>query len=98
MRGSRRVIVHYLDNIIHYMDTSSTPSLLPILRSRQQAELLTLLLGNPALELTLTDLARRLDMAYASVHREIERAESAGIVTSRRIGRSRVVRAATTSP
>lgn len=37
-------------------------------------------------------------MPNASVHREIERAERAGIVESRRIGRTRLVRAATESP
>lgn len=92
------IIARYSDDIIRQMDISQAPPLLPILRSRQQAELLALLLGNPDLELTVTDLAGRLDMAYASAHREVERAESAGIVASRRIGRARLVRADTSSP
>lgn len=90
--------IHGLDDNIQNMDTSLAPPLLPILRSRQQAELLTLLLGNPDLEVTVTELAGRLDIPYASAHREVERAETAGIVASRRIGRSRLVRADTTSP
>lgn len=80
------------------MDKSPAPSLLPILRSQQQAELLALLLGDPDLELSLSELAERTAVAYASVHREIERAEAVGIVTSRRVGRTRLVRADTASP
>ena len=39
--------------------------------------LLALLLGDPDLETSLTDLAARLDTPYPSIHREIERAEAA---------------------
>ena len=80
------------------MDTRESPSLLPIFRSQQQAELLALLLGDPELELSLTELAERADMPYPSVHREIERAEAAGLITSRKIGNTRLVRADTESP
>jgi DNA-binding transcriptional ArsR family regulator len=80
------------------VDRSSSPPLLPIFRSRQQVELLALLLGNPELELSLTDLAERLGTPYPSVHREIDRAEAAGVVTSRKIGNTRLVRANTDSP
>jgi predicted nucleotidyltransferase len=61
-------------------------------------ELLALLLGDPSLELSLTDLSARLDTPYASVHREVERAEAAGLLSSRKIGNTRLVRANTTSP
>lgn len=37
-------------------------------------------------------------MAYPSVHREIERADAAGLVTSRKVGNTRLVRANTESP
>ena len=80
------------------MDTRESPSLLPIFRSQQQAELLALLLGDPELELSLTELADRAGMPYPSVHREIERAEAAGLVTSRKVGNTRLVRADTESP
>lgn len=80
------------------MDRGASPPLLPIFRSRQQAELLALLLGAPELELSLSDLADRLGTPYPSVHREIERAESAGLVRSRKIGNVRLVRADTASP
>lgn len=74
------------------------PSLLPILRSQQQAELLALILGSAELEASLTDLSTQLNMPVSSVHREIERAESAGLVESRKIGNTRLVRANTASP
>ncbi len=80
------------------MDRTPAPLLLPIFRSRQQVELLALLLGDPALELSLSDLAARLGTPYPSVHREIERAEAAGLVTSRKVGNTRLVRANTASP
>lgn len=80
------------------MDRTPAPSLLPIFRSRQQAELLALLLGDPGLELSLTDLAERTGVPYPSVHREIERAEAAGILVSRKIGNTRLVQANVDSP
>jgi len=83
---------------IQLVDRAPAPSLLPILRSQQQAEILALLLGDPKLELSLTDLATRLSTPYPSVHREIERGEAAGLVKSRKVGNTRLVRADTTSP
>ncbi len=90
--------IHELDDIIQFVDKSAPPPLLPILRSQQQAELLALLLGDPELEVSLTDLAERTGVPYATVHREVERAESTGILTSRKVGRTRLVRADTASP
>jgi DNA-binding transcriptional ArsR family regulator len=72
--------------------------LLPILRSQQQGEILALLLGDPDLELSLTEIAARTGAPHPSVHREIDRAERAGLVTSRKVGNTRLVRADTTSP
>jgi DNA-binding transcriptional ArsR family regulator len=80
------------------MERGSTPSLLPILRSQQQGELLAHLLGDPELEVSLTDLAGHLGVPVSSVYREIERAQSAGLVTSHKIGNTRLVRADTNSP
>lgn len=85
-------------SILQIVDKQAAPSLLPIFRSRQQAELLALLLGDPELELSLTDLARRTDTPHPSVHREIERAEAAGLVSSRKVGNTRLVRANPASP
>jgi DNA-binding transcriptional ArsR family regulator len=80
------------------VDKSPTPSLLPIFRSQQQAELLALVLGDPEVEHTLTELADRTGIPYPSVHREVERAEAAGLVSSRLVGRTRLVRADPSSP
>ena len=84
--------------ILQFVDKQPTPPLLPILRSQQQAEILVLLLGDPGQELSLTAIAERNAVPYPSVHREIERAEAAGLVTSRRVGNTRLVRANTDSP
>jgi DNA-binding transcriptional ArsR family regulator len=80
------------------MDRRPSPALLPILRSQQQGEILALLLGDPELELSLTEIATRLGVPHPSVYREIQRAEQAGLVTSRKVGNTRLVRANTGSP
>ena len=80
------------------MDKAPTPSLLPILRSQQQAELLALILGDPSTEHGLTELTERTGIPYASVHREVERAEASGLLTSRFVGRTRLIRADPASP
>ena len=80
------------------MDRQPTPPLLPILRSRQQGEILALLLGDPGLELSLTEIAARTGAPHPSVYREIQRAEQAGLVTTRKVGNTRLVRADTDSP
>jgi DNA-binding transcriptional ArsR family regulator len=75
------------------VEKSPAPALLPILRSRQQAEILAWLLDHPDREATLAELSRRLGVPVSSIHREIQRAEQAGLVTSRRVGAARLVRA-----
>lgn len=80
------------------MERSPAPSLLPILRSQQQGEILALLLGDPDLELSLTEISERTGVPHPSVYREIERAEHAGLVTTRKVGNTRLVRANTASP
>lgn len=57
-----------------------------------------MLLGDPELELSLTEVANRTEAPLPSVHREIKRAEAAGIVTSRKVGNVRMVRANVESP
>jgi predicted nucleotidyltransferase len=80
------------------VDRTPAPSLLPILRSQQQGEILALLLGDPDQELSLTDIARLTGAPQPSVFREVERAESAGLVTSRKVRNTRLVRANVSSP
>lgn len=99
-RSSERVDFHELRDIFQFvgMNRSSTPPLLPIFRSKQQAELLADVLGDPSREESLTDLSSRLGIPLASVQREIERAEKAGLVESRRVGKTRLIRANDASP
>ncbi|MQA17075.1 MAG: MarR family transcriptional regulator [Pseudonocardiaceae bacterium] len=72
---------------------SEAPPLLPILRSRTQAGILATLLLNPGLELTQTELARRVDASVTSVSDEVRRLVQAGILASRTLGRARLIRA-----
>jgi len=90
--------VRELKSTLLLVDRQPAPSLLPILRSQQQGEILALLLGDPDLELSLTEIAARTGTPHASVYREIQRAEQAGLVTSRKIGNTRLVRANADSP
>ena len=83
-----------MQSIVQDMQKSAPPPLLPLLRSRLQAEVLTLVLLNPDREWTLTELASRVGAAVSSVQREIVRAERAGVMASRRVGRTRLVKAA----
>jgi DNA-binding transcriptional ArsR family regulator len=91
------VTIRKLKSILQNMDRQPAPPLLPILRSQQQGEILALLLGDPGLELSLTEIAARTGAPHPSVYREIQRAEQAGLVTSRKVGNTRLVRANTAS-
>jgi predicted nucleotidyltransferase len=70
------------------------PPLLPLLRSRLQADLLTLVLLHPEREWTLTELATRVGASVATAQREADRAERTGVIRSRRVGNTRLVRSA----
>jgi predicted nucleotidyltransferase len=59
---------------------TSVPSLLPIFRSEMQINLLGLLLLQPERSWTLQVLANTLGAPASSVHRELGRAEAAGII------------------
>jgi predicted nucleotidyltransferase len=76
------------------MQRGSPPPLLPLLRSKLQAEVLTLVLLGPEQEWSLTGLASRAGVSVSSVQREVDRAEQAGVVSSRRLGSTRLVKAA----
>jgi DNA-binding transcriptional ArsR family regulator len=97
-RLTRKATVHKMKSILQFVERGATPSLLPILRSQQQGEILSLVLDNPDSEFSLTEIATRTGAPHPSVHREIRRAEEAGLVTSRKVGNIRLVRANTASP
>jgi hypothetical protein len=73
------------------MQRGGPPPLLPLLRSRLQAEILSLVLLNPGREWTLSELASRVRASTSSVLREVARAEQAGVMASRRVGNTRLV-------
>ncbi|HEY6276071.1 MAG TPA: MarR family transcriptional regulator [Streptosporangiaceae bacterium] len=68
-----------------------------MLRSQHQADLLALLLLHPEEEFTITELAHRLSLPQSTVSSEVSRLTDAGILTSRAVGRARLVRADTAS-
>ncbi len=72
---------------------SHAPGLLPILRSRHLAEMLTLLLLHPDTEYTLSEVAGKLGLPLTTVQREASRLADSGLIKERRVGRSRLVSA-----
>ncbi len=64
-----------------------------MLRSDTQGRLLARILANPAQEHNLTELVKWTGSSMPTVSREVDRAEQAGIVTSRKTGPTRLVRA-----
>ncbi len=88
--------VDVMDDTIHFVRTQA-PLLAPVFRSDGQARLLSALLlaGD---EFSLTDLAERADLAYATAHREVARLINAGILTERQVGRTRLIRGNPDSP
>lgn len=72
---------------------TAPPLVLRLLRSALQGQILALILLNPDREWSLTDLATRVGAAVSTAQREVERAERAGVVTTRRMGNLRLVSA-----
>src|SRR5947209_16685498 len=72
---------------------SAAPALLPIFRSRLQADILAVLLLNPGDEYTMTELAQRFRAPLSTVHGEVRRLTDAGLLLRREVGRSALVRA-----
>lgn len=71
------------------------PLLAPILRSNMQGEILAALLLQPDREFTLTELSGLTGAAPSQVHGEVNRLTTAGWALDRKVGRSRLIRAAT---
>ncbi|EOD64366.1 hypothetical protein [Amycolatopsis vancoresmycina] len=76
----------------------ASPSLLPLLRSRMQGELLALLLLHPEREYSITELAEACGVSPTAILREVERLVGGGILADRRVGRSRLVKARIDTP
>src|SRR6266702_1326653 len=71
---------------------------LPLFRSELQLRILALVLLDPDRTWTTPELARRLDAAPVTIHRELHRALDAGLLMREAIGRTYLYRAATDSP
>lgn len=80
------------------MTHTAAPPLLPVFRSRLQGEVLALLFTDPTQEWTAEDLSRRTGHPRHTVGNELRRLEAANLVTTRMIGRSKLVHANTDSP
>jgi hypothetical protein len=77
---------------------SNAPSLLPLLRSRVQGDLLALLYLRPDREYSLTEAAARIGASVKAVHQEASRLVDAGLLVDRRVSNVRLVRAAVDTP
>jgi hypothetical protein len=67
--------------------------LLPVFRSRLVGDLLALVLGNAERSWTLDELADRLRAPYQTVTAEVRRLEEAELITTRTVGRSKLIAA-----
>ncbi len=72
--------------------TTASPPLLPLFRSDAQARLLTELYLRPPSQRTLSELGRALGVSHATVSREADRLEDAGLIASERVGKQRLLR------
>ena len=71
----------------------TAPALAPLLRSQTQGIILATILSEPDLEFSLSDLADRANRSQPTIWREIDRAQKAGLVMTRKVGNSILVRA-----
>jgi DNA-binding transcriptional ArsR family regulator len=74
------------------------PALLPLLRSHVQGELLALLYLHPDGEYSLTDAAKHIGVTPRAVHAEASRLVAGGLILDRRVGNTRMLRAADGTP
>ena len=76
---------------------TESPALAPIFRSHLQGKLLAaVLLGTGAL--TIAALAQTVQAPESTVHREVGRLVKTGVLTSRRVGRARLIEPNTDNP
>ncbi|MGH9054958.1 MAG: ArsR family transcriptional regulator [Acidimicrobiales bacterium] len=71
----------------------AVPTLAPLLRSEVQGRILAEVFADPEAEHSITELARRAWTSVPTAIREIDRAEAARAVTTRRLGNTRLVKA-----
>jgi predicted nucleotidyltransferase len=97
--NSNRLIVEFrFVRIARCRAEPDRPSLLPLLRSETQADVLERLLLHPDDSYTVGDLAEALDVTDMSVRRELSRMVDAGILERQMVGRQGLYRASLASP
>ncbi|WP_203989386.1 MarR family transcriptional regulator [Sphaerisporangium rufum] len=74
---------------------TSAPDLMPIFRSRLQADLLARLYLVPEEEFSISELAAMCGHPVSSAQREVDRLIGAGLLRERKVGRARLIRAET---
>lgn len=74
------------------------PSLLPLLRSQAQGDIIAWIMLHPDEEASLTEIARATKTSGPTVMREVDRLAEAGLIRQSRRGNQRRVRAATDNP
>src|SRR5918996_5210641 len=77
---------------------SEAPLLAPTFRSRLQGELLALVLPWPDREWTVSELAARLHAPLTTVQSEVTRLVAGDLLSTRRVGRSRIIRPNSNNP
>lgn len=84
-------------DILHIVQNNSL-SILPILRTATQKDLLIELFFVTDRPRTLSDLARAIDVDQTTVMREVNRLLESGVVAEQRVGRARTVTIDESSP
>ena len=87
-----------MNGCYHRFMRSDAPVLAPTFRSRTQGDLLALVLLHPDQEWTVSDLSRQLGVPLTTAQSEVGRLAGGGVLATRKVGRSRVVRANVLSP
>jgi len=83
--------------MIAFMKEAS-PTLLPLLRSRTQGDIIAWILLHPEEEFSLAEIGRAVGASGPTVMREVDRLAEAGLVREVRRGNQRLVRADTSNP
>ncbi len=77
---------------------TTSPLLLPLLRSKSQGAVLATIFLDPAHRLSLSEIADAAGVSTAQVMREVDRLEDAGLVSTSKRGHSRIVAVDTENP
>jgi len=85
-----------MNDTIHPMNKIA-PIMAPMFRSDIQGRILAKLFAQPEQEFTLSSLSTAVGTSQATVWREIDRAEDAGLVVTHKAGQARLVRVDQTS-